>query len=212
MKFSRLLVLVGAATTAAVSITAFPSSADALTWTLNNVIFNSTLVPNSTGGAVATGSFDYDASINTYSNVNILLSNGASTIYTSQNFTTSDVNTSAVNTNADQIVLCVTSNCTTGSRFIRLVFQGSLTDVPGAPIDLTTSTRYGIFPFNSNFRALAASSSGNISTPTPVPFDIPGGATIPAVGGLLALGLMRKARKSLASNTRISKPISEVVS
>ncbi len=32
-----------------------------------------------------------------------------------------------------------------------------------------------------------------------VPFDIPGGATIPAIGSLLALGAMRKARKSLAS-------------
>jgi hypothetical protein len=33
---------------------------------------------------------------------------------------------------------------------------------------------------------------------TPVPFDIPGGATIPTVGSLFALGLMRQAKKRLA--------------
>jgi hypothetical protein len=33
---------------------------------------------------------------------------------------------------------------------------------------------------------------------TAVPFDIPGGATIPSVGTLLALGAMRKAKKNLA--------------
>jgi hypothetical protein len=31
---------------------------------------------------------------------------------------------------------------------------------------------------------------------TPVPFDIPGGATIPVAGSLLALGAMRKAKKA----------------
>ncbi|WP_143046518.1 hypothetical protein, partial [Trichormus sp. NMC-1] len=36
---------------------------------------------------------------------------------------------------------------------------------------------------------------------TPVPFDIPGGATIPTVGSLFALGLMRKAKKRLAAKT-----------
>ncbi len=41
-----------------------------------------------------------------------------------------------------------------------------------------------------------------------VPFDnIPGGATIPAVGSLLALGAMRKVRKSIASKTRIANPV-----
>jgi hypothetical protein len=45
------------------------------------------------------------------------------------------------------------------------------------------------------------------SSPATVPFDIPGGATIPAVGSLLALGAMRKARKSIASKTRIANPV-----
>jgi hypothetical protein len=45
-----------------------------------------------------------------------------------------------------------------------------------------------------------------------VPFDIPGGATIPSVGALLALGAMRKARKSIASKTRLANPVCASVS
>ncbi len=33
-----------------------------------------------------------------------------------------------------------------------------------------------------------------------VPFDIPGGATIPALGSVLALGVMRKGRKFTSNN------------
>jgi hypothetical protein len=46
------------------------------------------------------------------------------------------------------------------------------------------------------------------ATAVAVPFDnIPGGATIPAVGSLLALGAMRKVKKSIASKTRIANPV-----
>ncbi len=54
--------------------------------------------------------------------------------------------------------------------------------------------------------------SGATYSSADVPFDIPGGATIPAVGGLLALGLMRKARKRIASKTRIANPVCASVS
>ncbi|WP_200862362.1 hypothetical protein ACF3DV_01905 [Chlorogloeopsis fritschii PCC 9212] len=47
---------------------------------------------------------------------------------------------------------------------------------------------------------------------TPIPFNIPGGATIPSVGGLFALGLMRKMKKKIASNTCIANPVTKVVS
>ncbi|MBF2005164.1 MAG: hypothetical protein IGS49_06770 [Chlorogloeopsis fritschii C42_A2020_084] len=47
---------------------------------------------------------------------------------------------------------------------------------------------------------------------TPIPFDIPGGAAIPSVGGLFALGLMRKMKKKIASNTCIANPVTKVVS
>jgi hypothetical protein len=56
--------------------------------------------------------------------------------------------------------------------------------------------------------------SGAIYSPAAatVPFDIPGGATIPSVGALLALGAMRKARKSIASKTRLANPVCASVS
>jgi hypothetical protein len=50
------------------------------------------------------------------------------------------------------------------------------------------------------------------ATTAAVPLDIPGGATIPSVGALLALGAMRKARKSLASKTRLANPVCASVS
>ncbi|MBD2566446.1 hypothetical protein [Anabaena lutea] len=46
---------------------------------------------------------------------------------------------------------------------------------------------------------------------TPVPFDIPGGATIPTVGSLFALALMRTAKKRMAFKTAEST-ISTVIS
>lgn len=45
---------------------------------------------------------------------------------------------------------------------------------------------------------------------TPVPFDIPGGATIPTVGSLFALGLMRQAKKRLAAKTLVVNPVETV--
>jgi len=52
----------------------------------------------------------------------------------------------------------------------------------------------------------------NPSASATVPFDIPGGATIPALGSLLALGGMRKVRKSIASKTRIANFVTATVS
>jgi len=39
-----------------------------------------------------------------------------------------------------------------------------------------------------------------VMSPATVPFDIPGGATIPALGSVLALGILRKARKFTSDN------------
>ncbi|MFK0729841.1 MAG: hypothetical protein ACFKPT_26680 [Gloeotrichia echinulata GP01] len=56
---------------------------------------------------------------------------------------------------------------------------------------------YGSSPIASN-RYYAI-----VSTPVPI-HNIPGGATIPSLATLLALGAMRKAKKSIASKTRIA--------
>jgi hypothetical protein len=65
--------------------------------------------------------------------------------------------------------------------------------------------------FNGDLTSITFTASVNPS-PTPVPFDIPGGATIPTVGSVFALGLMRKAKKSLAVKTRVANPEKTLVS
>ncbi|RUS98283.1 hypothetical protein DSM107003_13710 [Trichormus variabilis SAG 1403-4b] len=67
-----------------------------------------------------------------------------------------------------------------------------------------------LFTFNNS--GFAGTTYSQISAPTAVPFDIPGGATIPTVGSLFALALMRKAKKSIASKNRIANPVNTVVS
>ncbi|MEA5577727.1 hypothetical protein, partial [Anabaena sp. UHCC 0451] len=56
---------------------------------------------------------------------------------------------------------------------------------------------------------LVVSYSSNAATP--VPFDIPGGATIPTVGSLFALGLMRQAKKRLAVKKLVVNPVETAV-
>jgi hypothetical protein len=65
--------------------------------------------------------------------------------------------------------------------------------------------------FGTNFSLGAATVNFTASPSTPVPFDIPGGATIPTVGSLFALALMRKAKKRLAAKTLVVNPVETVV-
>jgi hypothetical protein len=53
--------------------------------------------------------------------------------------------------------------------------------------------------------------NGGGGDPTAVPFDIPGGATIPTMGGLFALGLMRQAKKKIALKNSLSKSVTHTV-
>jgi hypothetical protein len=64
----------------------------------------------------------------------------------------------------------------------------------------------------NNAPTVALGFGGALYSSASVPFDIPGGATIPSVGALLALGAMRKARKSIASKTRLANPVCASVS
>ncbi|WP_143046363.1 hypothetical protein [Trichormus sp. NMC-1] len=61
-------------------------------------------------------------------------------------------------------------------------------------------------------RFVVGSFSAVATEVVPVPFDIPGGATIPVAGSLLALGAMRKVKKSIALKTRIANPVTTTVS
>jgi hypothetical protein len=83
----------------------------------------------------------------------------------------------------------------------------------------TASINYNLYFTNSTYELDGTDSLGSVTSyygafttnaPSSVPFNIPGGATIPTVGSLLALGAMRKARKSIASKTRSANPVVRV--
>lgn len=198
MKFSRLSVLLTAAVVAT-SALASASKAHALTYNLVNVTFDDD--PNV---ATATGSFDYDPATTFYSNISILYSGSP---FTPNNVTFNQTSFFTGNANALNLRFSTGTTTVTTQRLDFNFTQG----LGGSSSDVTGNYIYSrVGTSTTNYTApILGGSQVSIST---VPFNIPGGATIPAVGGLLALGLMRKARKSLASNTRISRPISEVVS
>ena len=54
-------------------IAAMPVKASPVVWTIDNLLFND--------GGYATGSFTYDASVNTYSDINISTFNGAGNLF-----------------------------------------------------------------------------------------------------------------------------------
>jgi|GEM_PF-1382777 len=220
MNFSRLSVLVGAVTAAAVSIAAFPSSANAL-------IFNFSL-PNSTGSesGTVTGTLVLPDTVgtNTAGASSLIIGsapgalsgfNGLQLISNS-NYNV-QVNQFTYNSTSVSVTdLVIASNTAFfGGNFLAFRFRNGDLSFPSNLFAASTSNNQLNISNGSsiiNPSVLNLSPSQVTFTPVAVPFDIPGGATIPAVGGLLALGLMRKARKSLASNTRVSKPMSEIVS
>ncbi|MBD2208476.1 hypothetical protein H6G27_01150 [Nostoc linckia FACHB-104] len=194
MKLFRILPLVVGS--AAAGILANTSPAHALTWTLNNVTF--------ADGATATGTFDYDAVSNTYSNLNITLSSG--TIYSSSSFNTSHINFQQ----NYRFSVCSNGSGCFNSQYLYLIFSNNLSNLPATVTVLGHS--YGLTNSSGNITISQSLTSGTISSTAAVPFDIPGGATIPSVGALLALGAMRKTRKSIASKTRIANPVTATVS
>ncbi|MEH2364418.1 hypothetical protein [Nostoc sp.] len=200
MKFYRLSILFITAIVAT-SVLASTSKAQALTWALKNINF--------TDGN-ATGTFDYDQTSNTYSNINIKIAYLYLGVSEPVTFTQADFNPaysmadfSPAYSTASKLV--IGSSTSTRENQLTLNFTSSL----AGSSSLVTGAYYVLNRVNDDDISPKIKAGSSVSI---VPFDIPGGGTIPAVGGLLALGLMRKARKSLASNTRISEPISEMVS
>jgi hypothetical protein len=160
------------------------SSAHALTWNLNATL---------PSGATVTGSFDY--SNDAYSNVNVTLQGTFGTV----NYNTSSVDSTSDN---DQLYLTAGGVLTSGNRYLEIFNIPDFWD-NSIVVDIQYTT--GLY---EGVTESVEASSGPTSS---VPFDIPGGATIPAVGGLLALGAMRKVRKKIALNTRASKPLSQAI-
>ncbi|MBD2694025.1 hypothetical protein [Anabaena catenula] len=194
MKLSRILPLVVGSAAAGI-LASSASPAHALVWTLENVQFED--------GATATGQFDYDPATSSYVSISINISNG--THYGSgplgYDFFTNDFVT------GDSNFLVLSSQ----SNYLNLFFSSPLSTTQEI-ISLGNDSSYGLLSGGEPvFDSSSLLTSGSVNS-TAVPFDIPGGATIPTVGSLFALALMRKAKKSIASKNRIASPVNTVVS
>jgi hypothetical protein len=209
MKKHLVSLLVGVA--AAGSVTSV-SPAQALTWNLNNVRFGF--------GAsdTATGSFNYDATNNSYTNVFITVNVGGGSVV--QTFTQSNV-VGAGSSNSSLFVEADrgASTIPTTARYLglRLIFAEELGNTIGTSIDIETSNGDSylytnatpLLPTQNNpFNRLNVQGEASV---TSVPFDIPGGATIPTVGSILALGAMRQFKKRMIAKNSVSSPVGETV-
>jgi hypothetical protein len=157
-------------------------------------------------------------------NFNFTGNNGtvSGTIYGLQNNTTSSASDITINSTSNPFQLyhgsiyntSLNSNFTTFSNSFT-VSNGQITSAnfsfTSTQVFLTLNSQTPYYNYQNN---AVATNTSNItySSATPVPFDIPGGATIPSVGALLALGAMRKSRKSVASKTRLANPVTAMVS
>jgi hypothetical protein len=185
MKLSHILPLVVGSAAAGILASTSPAHALTYNWTINW-----------TGGGTYTGTFNGSGTLNETSGTVTSLTGDIN----GSNITALDINNISGWGNTDQ-QYPVTNQ---GIGFVTANGnQYSLIDISGTKYLTEYSTANG---------NLWAEVGFDIPSGTPVPFDIPGGATIPSVGALLALGAMRKARKSLASKTRLANPVCTSVS
>jgi hypothetical protein len=178
MKLSRILPLVvGGA--AALSV-AFPQEAKALT-------FNWSFTPTS-GGVVSGQVSGLNIGSNPVSAATVTLTSSPGNVGLGTYSSGPGIRNQDWIVNAD-------GNVTSASWFGSLsgfdLFIGTNPLIVGGTTYYPQLTNNNTLNYNNQ-------STGAVFTPATVPFDIPGGATIPTVGSLFALGLMRKAKKSLA--------------
>ncbi|WP_414529722.1 hypothetical protein [Nodularia chucula] len=214
IKLSHILTLPLVVGTAATAVVASTLPAHALTWTANNILF--------ADGGTLTGSFDFVG--NAYQNVNLTLTGPA--ILGAAGTTPSGPNgTITFNSPAQNAVAANPASFwfTNDGQFVTVVPPGTVTFSTGvflSGFNLTnpgtatpTSGNYGVFGSTPvNYASGNFVSSPVSPPPQDIPFDIPGGATIPTIGSVLALGLMRKAKKSLALKAQMSQNINSKVS
>ncbi|MEH2363004.1 hypothetical protein [Nostoc sp.] len=205
MNFSRLSVLVGAATAVSILATASPSQALSKTFDLNLSL------QSGTGSATGTATFDDSLLTPNQSIANSSSTTGLDGFQI--NFTGLSSTPTATTFNLSDLTgWILQTNSSSQITDLNFFMNSPKTNADGLSIQGFNVFILRVYQGTSTTGSVVAQFGITPTEATAVPFDIPGGATIPAVGGLLALGLMRKARKSLASNTRFSEPISEMVS
>ncbi|WGV28988.1 hypothetical protein [Halotia branconii] len=188
MKLFRILPLIFSSVSA--SILASTSPAHAITWNFSI----------SGSGGNYTGTFDTTGNTGSQKYTNLSFTNvGSGIVYTQ------DPNDTyrTIQFNAPNIFTAGTQLRGVNSAFLNTSNYGR--NFGNFQTGTTSGTGYQVFISSVEYYTNPSSSvsslgSGTMSYSTAaVPFDMPGGSTIPVLGGLLALGLMRKVRKSIAS-------------
>jgi hypothetical protein len=198
MKLSYILPLFVGSAAAYVFTSTSPAHA-LTTWNLNNAQFSD--------GSYVTGSFEYDETNNdpnaaAYGAVNV-------TLY-------SEFYRNTVSFSANDII------DGSSASYLKLVFgdywlgiansTGDYWYDAGSNVPFSAGSTYGVGNFGLNQGGFGTIGAVVPSVVAAVPFDIPGGATIPTLGSLLALGPMRKVRKNIALKTRLANPATETIS
>lgn len=151
MKLKQTLnVLISGVAGSILSFVAVSSPAQALIWTFNNVIFQD--------GGTATGSFDYNATANTYSVVNI---NVTGPVFGSTvNFTTANLVTPADSQGFDVI---------NGNKEFNWFTSSNLTNAGGL---ITLNTSASFYQNKSPVKSSSVVSGFLTAAPIPVPFEV----------------------------------------
>jgi|GEM_PF-1954525 len=227
MKILKVLpALIGTATVAA-TVLAVSSPAHALaTWGINNLEFADGVVGSSQFDVVNAGStFQYDSAADTAgtlvtSGVNVVVNtstNAQSQLYVNSTYAFNEYTVVQSNSNILKLEFESTLNSSSTDNLLVSFTPGStlnnttLSSTPsGTQVTASISTNTALTNLtleggggnNSAYAVQAISpiafTSGQGSTgSTGVPFEVPGGATIPVFGSVLALGVMRKFGKNV---------------
>jgi|GEM_PF-2260112 len=196
MKLNFTYLVCGSAAIFYNFLAALPSYAVDITWDLNGVQFSD--------GSTATGYFTYDG--NTPIDADITLTEGNTQV----TFTSGDLgttfatsNSTSVSSTYNRLVLCSNpsnSTCPSSSTVLVLASTDNFGNAGGTDV----LSKNGANAANNSFYYNGISKSGLSSgVVNQIPFNIPGGEGSVLLGGVLAMGAVRRL-KNYSSSTKIA--------
>jgi len=203
MKIKRFFLALGLTTIGSAASIFLPIAtlpANALTWTLNNVAFGD--------GGTATGTFDYNATNNTYSNINVSVTgplyNGA-VGSTGNTVTFAPGNENVFGTTSPSTVsVCYGAICALSDPYFTFAFNSPLTNAGGSVSEVSPS-RYGVL---AGLTTPATSSPAVQGSFTAVPFEFnPGQGILLGLPSFIAFRTLKKRKALKKSNQELQEII-----